>query len=225
MQLYLDTGNISEIQEIAEIGILNGVTTNPTLIMKEGLKFEDVIKEIAGILKKHASNSDFTVSAEVTAENADDMVKEAIPLTKINPHVIIKVPLTEEGLKAVQILSKKKIKTNVTLCFSANQALLAAKAGAYIISPFIGRIDDAGQEGIDLIDEIREIYDNYGFKTKILAASIRSARDVKQVALSGADIATIPYAVFKKLFRHPLTDRGLIQFNSDWEQYKHALQK
>lgn len=220
MKIYLDTGNIEEIKEAAATGLLDGVTTNPSLIAKEGKPFITVIKEIVAILKKHTD--DFTVSAEVTALDAESMVKEGLQLAKLDKHVLVKIPLTEEGLKATKQLAAKKVKVNVTLCFSAQQALLAAKAGAYVISPFLGRLDDAGQESMDVLEDIKEIYDNYGFKTKILAASIRNTKHVTDAAIIGADIATIPMKVFKQLFNHPLTDTGLAKFMEDWKKYQDA---
>lgn len=218
IELYIDSGNIAEIKEVAESGVLNGVTTNPTLVLKGGMDFGTLIRSIVTILTD-AKIKGFTVSAEVTAEKAEDMVKQGLTLSKIDPHVIVKVPISPEGVKAIAMLSEKKIRTNATLCFSVNQALLVAKAGAYIVSPFVGRLDDAGQSGVELIEEIREIYDTYGFKTKIIAASIRSPRDVKESALAGADIATIPYKIFKQLYDHPLTTLGLKKFNEDWAKY------
>jgi transaldolase len=217
MKIYLDTGNIEEIKKASDLGIIDGVTTNPTLIAKEGKKFEDVVKEICGILQK--KSDDFTVSAEVMSTTATEMLKEGIPLSKIDKHVIIKVPLTPEGLKAVQLFNKQKIRTNVTLCFSAQQALLAAKAGAYIISPFVGRLDDIGQQGTDLLYDIRELYDNYGFKTQILAASIRNPVHVFDAAMAKADIATLPFTILMQLYNHPLTDAGIKKFTDDWNNY------
>lgn len=219
MKIYLDTGIVDEIKRGVEIGVVDGVTTNPTLIMKSGKKFEPTIKQICSVFNK-AKVKDYTVSAEVTADSAEDMVKQAMPLSKIDKHVVIKVPLTAEGIKACNLLSKRKIKVNVTLCFSANQALLAAKAGAYIISPFVGRLDDIGHDGMDLVAQIREVYDTYGFKTNVLAASIRHPMHVVQAAECGADIATMPYGVFTKLFNHSLTDSGLVRFKKDWAEYE-----
>lgn len=222
MKLYLDTGNIEEISEIASLGILDGVTTNPTLIAKEGKDFITTIKEIIKILKKHKEN--FTVSAEVTnTKSAEHMIKEAKELAKIDEHILIKIPLTSEGIKAVSVLSKEEIKCNMTLCFSANQALIAAKAGAWCVSPFVGRVDDEGYDGLQLISDIRLIFDNYRFDTKILAASIRGARDVMDCAKLGSDIATIPYNVFTKLYYNPLTDIGLEKFEKDWKEYEKGL--
>lgn len=216
MKLYLDTGNLEEIQEALDAGVIDGVTTNPTLIAKENVKFEDRVKEIIALFRK-AGVKDFTVSAEVTELEADKMVAQGIKLAKIDSHVVIKIPLTPEGIKAVKQLSEKNVRTNVTLCFTPGQALLAAKAGAYIISPFVGRLDDIEHRGMQVVEDIRKIYDNYGFKTKILAASIRGPEHVIDAAKSGSDIATLPYKVFKNLFKHPLTDSGLEKFLKDWE--------
>lgn len=216
MKLYLDTGNLEQIQHGLELGVIDGVTTNPTLIAKENVRFEDRIKEIVRLFKKFGKK-DFTVSAEVTALKADEMVKQGVKLSNIDKHIVVKVPLIPEGIKAVQILSNKGIRTNVTLCFSAEQALLAAKAGAYFISPFIGRLDDIGTDGMQLVRDIRQIYDNYGFKTQILTASVRGTAHVVNAAKVGSDLATIPYKVFEQLFNHPLTDKGLKQFLQDWD--------
>jgi transaldolase len=218
MQIYLDTASIEEIKKAAATGMLNGVTTNPTLILKEGRDFKTEIITICKILKEHTDN--FTVSAEVNSTTWKEMVVEGLIYAKYDKHVIVKVPMTEEGLIAVQELKRRKIRTNVTLCFSPTQALLAAKAGAYIISPFVGRIDDTSGDGMALIGEIRQIYKNYGFDTKILVASVRGPAHVRDAALMGADIATIPYKVFEQLFQHPLTDKGLAQFKADYESYK-----
>ena len=208
MEFFLDTGIISEIKEAVSLGIVDGVTTNPTLIAKTGRKQEDVIKEICGII-------DGPVSAEVIATDVDGMIREGAELAQIHKNVVIKLPLTEAGISACKHFSKKGIKTNVTLCFSMNQALLAAKAGATYISPFIGRLDDIGQNGLDLITEIRQMYDIYGFKTKILAASIRNVTHVREVALIGADVGTMPLSVIKSLYKHPLTTAGLETFLAD----------
>lgn len=224
MKLYLDTASIQEIDEATKTGLIDGITTNPTLIFKEGNNFDEEINEIIKILKRNCEA--FTLSVEVTnTSNYETIVKEARKISKINPHIIIKVPLTVEGLKAVKILSDEEIRCNVTLCFSANQALLAAKAGAWCVSPFIGRIDDEGWDGTELVKEIRQIYDNYNFETKILAASIRSAEHVHECAKIGSDIATIPYSVFKKLYYNPLTENGLEKFAKDWKEYKKEMRK
>ena len=211
MQIFLDTASIEEIRKGAETGLVDGVTTNPTLIMKAGRDYNETLKEICSIVKG-------PVSAETVSLNADGMVKEGIAFSKIAKNIIIKVPMTVEGMKACQSLTKKGLKVNVTLCFSANQALLAAKSGAFIISPFVGRLDDAGQVGMDLIKDMRLIYDNYEFKTKILVASVRNTNHVLEAAKIGADIATIPYSVFEQLFKHPLTDVGIKKFLEDWEK-------
>lgn len=208
MEFFLDTGIIAEIKEAVQLGIIDGVTTNPSLIAKTGRKQEDVIKEISEIV-------DGPISAEVIATDLDGMIKEGTELAKIHKNVVIKLPLTEAGIAACKHFSKNGIKTNVTLCFSMNQALLAAKAGATYISPFIGRLDDIGQNGNDLISEIRQMYDNYGFKTKILAASIRHSAHVREVALIGADVGTMPLSVIKALYKHPLTTNGLEAFLAD----------
>lgn len=212
MEIFIDTANIDEIKTANGWGILDGVTTNPSLVAKEkdkGKDFKTTVKEICEIV--HGD-----VSAEVVAVKYEDILHEARALAKIHKNVVVKVPLTPDGLKAVKTLKAEGTRTNVTLCFSANQALLAAKAGAYIISPFVGRLDDIGQDGVQLVEEIRQIYDNYDFKTKILFASVRHADHVKQAALLGADIATIPFKVIEQLYRHPLTDAGLKQFLDDW---------
>lgn len=208
MEFFLDTGIIAEIKEAVSLGIIDGVTTNPSLIAKTGRKQEDVIREISEII-------DGPISAEVIATDVEGMIKEGEELSKIHKNVVIKLPLTEAGISACKHFSKKGIKTNVTLCFSMNQALLAAKAGATYISPFIGRLDDIGQNGLDLITEIRQMYDIYGFKTKILAASIRNVTHVREVALIGADVGTMPLSVIKSLYKHPLTTAGLETFLAD----------
>ena len=212
MEIFIDTANIDEIRQANDWGILDGVTTNPSLVAKEkdkGKDFKAIVKEICEIV--HGD-----VSAEVVAVKYDDILHEARILAKVHKNVVVKIPLLPDGLKAVKALAKEGIRTNVTLCFSANQALLAAKAGAYIISPFVGRLDDIGQDGVELVEEIRQIYDNYDFKTKILFASVRHADHVKQAALIGADIATCPFKIIEQLYRHPLTDAGLKQFLDDW---------
>jgi transaldolase len=209
MKFFADTADVSEIRELADLGLLDGVTTNPSLILKSGRKIDEVTREICAMV-------DGPVSAEVTATDYDGMMREAATLAKIADNVCIKLPLTLDGLKACKALTAEGRQTNVTLCFSGNQALLAAKAGATFISPFIGRIDDMGADGMDLISEIRTIYDNYGFKTQILAASIRTVIHVKQAALIGADVATMPPSVIKALVKHPLTDKGLETFLADW---------
>lgn len=210
MKLFIDTANIDEIKEIASWGILEGVTTNPSLIAKEGRVFKEVIKEITEIV-------DGPISAEVVSLKAEEMVKEAEELVKIHENIVIKVPMTDEGLKAVKVFASKGIKTNVTLVFSANQALMAAKAGATFVSPFLGRLDDIGHRGIDLVKEIVDIFDLYLIETEVIAASIRHSMHVVEAAQVGAHIATIPYGVFKQMVKHPLTDSGIERFLKDWE--------
>ena len=212
MKFFVDTADVAEIRELAATGLLDGVTTNPSLIAKSGRDFKEVIAEICAIV-------DGPVSAEVAALDADGMLKEGRTLAKIAKNVTVKVPLTWAGLKACRALSSEGTMVNVTLCFSANQALLAAKSGATFISPFIGRLDDIGLDGMDLIREIRTIYDNYpALQTEILAASIRNVLHVKQAALIGADVATIPPGVIKALLAHPLTDKGVEMFLADWKK-------
>lgn len=210
MQIFLDTADVKQIKEANDMGLIDGVTTNPSLIAKTGRKFEEVIREICAIV-------DGPISAETISLEADSMFKEALVLAKIHKNVVVKIPLIGEGLKAVKMCTKEGIKTNVTLCFSAPQALLAAKAGATYISPFIGRLDDISHDGMVLIEHIRAIYDNYDFATKILAASIRHPIHVVDCALAGADVGTLPYDVLSKLIKHPLTDSGLEKFLADWK--------
>ncbi|AMW33435.1 transaldolase [Fervidobacterium changbaicum] len=213
MKIFLDTANLEEIRQGVEWGIVDGVTTNPTLIAKEGADFEKRIKEICELVQG-------PVSAEVISLNWEGMVEEARKLASIDDHVVVKIPMTPDGIKAVKILSAEGIRTNVTLVFSANQALLAAKAGATYVSPFIGRIDDNGNDGIKLLEEIMQIFVNYGFETEVIAASIRHPMHVVEAALIGVDIATVPFEVLKKMFTHPLTDVGIKRFLQDWESYK-----
>lgn len=208
MEFFIDTGNLDEIRKAVQWGIVDGVTTNPSLVAKEGIDQKTLITQISEIV-------DGPISAEVISTEYLGMLKEAEQLAKIHENVVIKLPMTKDGMIACHHLSKQDIKTNVTLIFSANQALLAAKNGATYMSPFIGRLDDIGQTGMDLIREIREIYDNYGFPTKILAASIRHVDHVKTCALVGADVGTMPYKVMEGLFHHPLTDIGLAKFLED----------
>lgn len=210
MQLFLDTTDTTVLKDLASTGLVDGVTTNPTLIAKSGRNMLEVISEICGIIGG-------PVSAEVASMETAGMLAEGRKLAAIAPNIVVKVPLTREGLTATAQFAAEGIQTNVTLCFSASQALLAAKAGASYISPFIGRLDDQGAVGMDLIGEIRAIYDNYAFDTEILAASIRTPQHVKEAALAGADCATIPPDVFLALFKHPLTERGLQQFMADWK--------
>lgn len=211
MEFFLDTGNVDEITQASQWGLIDGVTTNPSLIAKTGRDQKDVIKEICSLING-------PISAEVISTDKNGMIKEAEELAKIHDNVVIKLPLTEDGIATCGVLSQQNIKTNVTLCFSSNQALLAAKNGATYISPFIGRLDDIGHDGMGLIDEIRRVYDNYGYTTQILAASIRHSDHVRQAALVGADVATMPYNVIKALFKHPLTDIGLEKFLADHQK-------
>lgn len=216
MKFFVDTADLDEIKEANDMGILDGVTTNPSLVKKEGnIDFHDRIYEICEIV-------DGDVSAEVTATDFDGMMEEAHTLAQIHDNVVVKIPLIKEGIKALRALDEDGIPTNCTLCFSPNQALLAAKAGANYISPFIGRIDDIASDGMTLIEEIVQIYDNYGFETEVLAASVRHPTHVKRAALAGADVATVPFDTLLKLLDHPLTDRGLERFLADWEEYKQA---
>ena len=211
MKLFIDTADVNEIREAQAMGLLDGVTTNPSLIAKSGRRFEDVIKEICDIV-------DGPISAETITLTAAEIMVEARHLAKLHDNIVVKIPLIAEGLKAVKTCAAEGIKTNVTLCFSANQALLAAKAGATYISPFVGRLDDVTQVGMDLIRDIRVIYDNYGFDTQILVASVRSPIHVLESALAGADVAPIPFSVIQQLVKHPLTDIGLKKFLDDWKK-------
>ena len=213
MKLFIDTANVEEIKEINDWGVICGVTTNPSLIAKEGRDFKEVIKEITSIV-------DGPISAEVISLKADEMVEEALELVKIHENVIIKVPMTSEGLKAVKILAGKGIKTNVTLVFSGNQALLAARAGASYVSPFIGRMDDIGNVGMNIIDDIITIFEVHGIETEIISASVRSPMHVLESAKTGAHIATVPYKVFQDMINHPMTDIGIDKFLKDWEGVK-----
>lgn len=210
MKLFIDTANVDEIKEINSWGVIEGVTTNPSLIAKEGRVFENVVKEITQIV-------DGPISAEVISMDSEGMIKEGEELSKIHENIVIKIPMCAEGLKAVSALHKKGIKTNVTLIFSSNQALLAAKAGAFYVSPFVGRLDDIGQEGIMLIEEVAEIFSIHGIETEIISASIRHPQHVLTSAKAGADISTVPYKVFKQMLGHPMTDIGIEKFLKDWE--------
>lgn len=212
MKFFIDTANLNEIKEAAALGILDGVTTNPSLIAKEG------VKDFHGHLLKICELVDGPVSAEVVSLDAPGMLKEAYELAKIHPNITIKVPIIREGIKAVKALSDEGIKTNVTLIFSSTQALLAAKAGATFVSPFVGRLDDISHQGMELIREIVAIYDNYGYDTEVLAASIRHPLHVVESALAGAHVATIPFNVIEQLIKHPLTDIGLQKFLADWKK-------
>lgn len=211
MKIFLDTANIAEIKEAQKLGFLDGVTTNPTLIAKEKKPFDGVIREICEICSG-------PVSAECIARIADELVPEGRRLAKLAKNVVVKIPLTRDGLKAIKILSGEGIKINVTLCFSATQALFAAKAGAYFISPFVGRLDDAGHNGMEIIRDIKTIYKNYSYTTEVLVASIRHPLHVLEAAKIGADIATIPFSIFEKLIQHPLTDQGVIRFEEDYKK-------
>jgi len=214
MKIFLDTANLDELRKGANWGIVDGVTTNPSLIAKEGKPIEEQIARICEIV-------DGDVSAEVVSTVAEEMISEGRKLAAIHKNVVVKLPLTRDGIRACSHLSKGGIRVNVTLCFSAAQALLAAKAGAYIVSPFIGRLDDIGINGMDLIQQIVQIYDNYGYETQILAASIRSTNHVIDASIAGAHIGTMPFKVLDALFNHPLTDRGLEQFMKDYEKVFH----
>jgi len=211
MKFFIDTANINEIKEAAALGILDGVTTNPSLVSKEGKDFRKLLDEILAIV-------DGPVSAEVISTDYEGILKEAHDLVKTHKNIVVKVPVIKEGLKAVRTLSSENIKTNVTLCFSASQALLAAKAGATYISPFVGRLDDISHDGMELISQIVQIYKNYNYKTEVLVASIRHPLHLVEAALMGADVCTMPFSVIDKLFNHPLTDLGLEKFLSDWKK-------
>lgn len=217
MEFFLDTAEVKVIKKLSETGLVDGITTNPSLIAKSGKDFIQTLKEISKIIKG-------PISAEVTALDSKGMVQEAKKLSQISKNIVIKLPLTEEGLKTCKFLSKKKIKTNVTLCFSAAQALLAAKCGATYISPFVGRLDDIGENGMSLIQDIKSIYMNYSnLKTKILVASVRTTEHVIQSAIIGADVVTLPPATLKELSKHPLTDKGLDAFLKDWKKTKQKI--
>lgn len=211
MKFFIDTANLEEIKEAAALGILDGVTTNPSLVAKEGKNFRELLVEITNVV-------DGPISAEVVSTDYDGIVKEAEELAAIHKNIVVKVPLIKEGLKAVKTLSEKNINTNVTLCFSPSQALLAAKAGASYISPFVGRLDDISHYGMDLVGQIVDIYHNYGYTTEVLVASIRNPLHLVDAALMGADVATMPFKVIDQLFKHPLTDIGLEKFLSDWNK-------
>ena len=210
MKLFIDTANVEEIKEINDWGVICGVTTNPSLIAKEGRDFKQVVKEITEIVNG-------PISAEVIDTKAEGMIEEAEELADIHDNIVIKIPMTDEGLKAVKVLTEKGIKTNVTLVFSANQALLAARAGATYVSPFIGRMDDIGNTGLDVVADISYVFDIFGIDTEIIAASIRHPMHVLEAAKAGSDISTIPYKVFKKMLEHPMTDKGIARFLKDWE--------
>jgi transaldolase len=210
MKFFLDTANVKEIQEAASLGLLDGVTTNPSLVAKEGRSFKEMLVEICNIV-------DGPISAEVVSLEADAMVKEGKDLAKIHKNIVVKVPLIAEGLKATKKLAAEGIKVNVTLCFSPTQALLAAKAGAWCVSPFIGRLDDISSNGMELIRQILTIYRNYDYKTQVLVASVRHPQHVVEAALAGGHICTMPFSIFQQMVKHPLTDSGLKKFLADWE--------
>lgn len=213
MKFFIDTADVKEIAAASAIGLVDGVTTNPSLVAKSGRDFHEVLKEIIALV-------DGPISAEVVATDAAGMIGEAEELARLDPaKIVIKLPLTEEGLKATKVLSQKGFKTNLTLIFSPLQALLAAKAGATYVSPFVGRLDDIGHDGMEIVDQIRIIFDNYGYDTEIIVASVRSPQHVLQAGLMGADICTIPYSVMQQLARHPLTDAGLEKFLADWQKH------
>lgn len=211
MKFFIDTANIEEIRKANELGMVDGVTTNPSLVAKEGREFKGLLKEICDLV-------DGPVSAEVVSLDKEGMVREARGLAGMAENIVVKIPMIEEGLKAVKVLAQEGIKTNVTLCFSPTQALMAAKAGAAYISPFVGRLDDISHRGMELAEQIITIYDNYGFETEVIVASVRNATHVVDAALMGADIATIPFKVIRQLIKHPLTDIGLEKFLADWEK-------
>lgn len=211
MKIFIDTADINEIREANALGVLDGVTTNPSLVAKTGRKFEEVLREIVAVVNG-------PISAETVTLQCDSIVEEAKVLSKIHKNIVVKIPLIEEGLKAIKKCTEMGIETNCTLCFSANQALLAAKAGATYISPFVGRLDDIGQVGMDLIRQIKTIYSNYNFKTQILVASVRNPIHFMEAAMIGADVATVPLSVIRQLAKHTLTDLGLEKFLSDWKK-------
>lgn len=213
MKFFLDTANIEEIKRVNDLGLCDGVTTNPSIIKKEGRDFEEVVKEICKLV-------DGPVSAEVTSYECEGMVEQSRALSKWAENIVVKIPMTEEGLKAINILSKEKIKTNCTLIFSVSQGLMAMKAGATYISPFMGRIDDMGESGAKLVSELRDVIDIYGYDSQIIAASIRHIGHLEEAALAGAHIATIPGTLFEKLWSHPLTDAGIESFKKDWEAFE-----
>lgn len=216
MEIFLDTASLDEIREAAKWGVVSGITTNPTLMAKEGgVDFAETIRAICEII-------DGPISAEVVSTKAADMIEEGRPISKWHPNVVVKIPMTPDGLEAIKVLSSEGIRINTTLIFTANQALLAAKAGAYIVSPFIGRLDDISEDGMQVIRDIVQIYNNYGITTKLLAASIRHPRHITEAAKAGAHIATMPFGVLKQAMKHPLTDIGLERFLKDWEKYLHA---
>ena len=218
MDIYIDTANLDEIKRAASLGVLDGVTTNPSLVAKEGVDFRTRLEEICRVVKG-------PVSAEVVAIEHDAMIAEAEPLIEVAPNIVIKLPCIEEGLRACKTLADRSVKVNMTLCFQPLQALLAAKAGAFLISPFVGRIDDVGGDGMEVVQQIRQIYDNYSYQTKILTASIRHPQHMVQAAMMGSDVATAPLKVIQQMMKHPLTDVGLKRFLDDWEKSKSLLVK
>lgn len=218
MKLFIDTADVAEIKRLNDLGIIDGVTTNPSLVLKSGKNFKEVVREICSIV-------DGPISAEVVATDFEGMIKEGQELVKIHKNVVVKVPMTADGIRAIKTFSSLGIKTNCTLVFSANQALLCAKAGATYVSPFIGRLDDIGQTGMDLIVEIKQLYENYGFETQILAASIRHPIHVKESALAGTHVATCPPTIIDQLFKHSLTDSGLQKFLDDWKKIPEELRR
>lgn len=211
MQFFLDTANVDEIKKAWDMGVISGLTTNPSLVAKEGKDFHELLKTVTGIV-------DGPISAEVIALDYEGMLREARVLAGIHPNIVVKIPMTEEGLKTVKTLSAENIKTNVTLIFSANQALLAARAGAAYVSPFLGRLDDIGENGLNLVADLCEIFQVHNIETKIIAASIRNPVHVTEAAKLGADYATVPFSVLRQLFRHPLTDAGIDKFLADWKK-------
>lgn len=213
MKIFIDTADVKEIKRLNSIGIIDGITTNPSLIAKEGRNFEQVVKEITSIVNG-------PISAEAISLDAEGMITEARKLSKIHKNIVVKIPMTSEGIKAVKVLEKEGIKCNVTLIFSVTQALLAAKAGASYVSPFVGRIDDIGKKGMDVVKEIIETYKHYDFKTEIIVASVRNLEHVKEAGLLGADIATIPPQIIDEMFKHELTDKGIKKFLEDWDKVK-----
>ena len=213
MKLFIDSAEISEIESAAKTGLVDGVTTNPSLVAKAGMPFEKLLHRICELV-------DGPISAEVTTLTAPEMITQGMQLSKLHKNIVVKLPLTWDGLKACEALTSEGIRTNVTLCFTEVQAMMAAKAGATYVSPFVGRLDDIGQDGMGLIRGIRQVYDNYGFQTKILVASIRHVDHMRQSILCGGDVGTLPYKVFQQLLSHPLTDSGLARFMKDWETMK-----
>ena len=218
MDIYIDTANLDEIKQAAALGVLDGVTTNPTLVAREGVDFHTRLTEICEVVPG-------PVSAEVVATDHEGMIAEADQLTRIASNIVIKLPSIEEGLRACKTLSDRGVRVNMTLCFQPLQALMAAKAGAFLISPFVGRVDDVGGDGMEIIQQIRQIYDNYGYQTKILTASIRHPQHLVQAALIGSDVATCPFQVIQQVMKHPLTDVGLERFLADWKKAMAALPK